>query len=81
MDNREKIFARISIANKIMLTEKAVTLNRPKNDVLEEILDAFRLNRTFKLSKKEVCSVTSLEVNKKKVKELREKRKSRRVKK
>ena len=79
--SREPLFARISLANKIMLAEKCVSLNRKQGEVLEEILDAFRLKREFNLEKKEDNSNRALQVNKKKAKELKDKRKARRGKK
>ena len=78
--DREPLFARVSLANKIMLADKCVALNRKQGEVLEAILDAFRLKREFNLSKKEDVS-KSHQVNKKKAKELRDKRKARRGKK
>jgi len=81
MESRETLFARVSLANKLFLTEKAVTLNRSKNDVLEELLNAARLNREFRLIKKDDPKNTFLQNNKEKVKKLRDKRKQRRVKK
>ena len=78
--DREPLFARVSIVSKLALTEKAVSLNRSKNEVLEEILTAWRLGREFNLTKKDDVN-KSREINRKKVKELREKRKARRAKK
>lgn len=80
MGNREALFARINITNKLALTEEAVKKVRSKNEVLEEILNAWRLKRPYSLDKKEESN-TSLAINRKKVKELRDKRKARRAKK
>lgn len=80
--SREPLFARVSLANKLFLTEKAVSLNRSKNDILEEILNAFRLKRDFDLPKRPTTNKdegqSALALNKKKVRELKEKRKERR---
>lgn len=80
MESREPLFARVSLINKLAITEKAVRLNRSKNEVLEEILNSWRRDREFSLTKKEDRN-TSLELNRKKAKELRDKRKIRRAKK
>lgn len=75
--DREPLFARVTLTNKLALTEEAVRLNRSKNDVLEEVINAWRLDRKYSLDKK-APSNASLELNRKKVKELKDKRKSRR---
>lgn len=78
--DREALFARITLTNKLALVETAAKLDRSQNEVVDEIFNAWRLGRPFALTKKE-SSKTSVEINRKKAKELRDKRKARRGKK
>lgn len=75
--NRETLFARVSIENKIALTDKAAKLNRSVNEIVEEIITSWRLERPFSLEfKKPQENIVTINRRKNKVLKIKKKRRS-----